>query len=91
VEPKRNSYTVASLLLPELRDQARKLEARKGNGEPTGAPVIERILKFLDFGREENVEDIGDSEQELIDNLDRHKEKDAFAKQLHSEFIGKRY
>jgi len=52
--------------------EARKLEAGKGNGELTGAPIVERILKLLDFGRKENVEDIADSEQELIDNVDWH-------------------
>jgi hypothetical protein len=87
VEPKREFYTVADLLLPELSDQIRKLEARKEGKEAPVGPAIERILNFLDFGREENVDDAIDDEQELIDNVDRHKKDDEFAKELHGEFI----
>jgi hypothetical protein len=87
IEPKRVFYTTANLLLPELGDQIHMLEAgKRGDGEPI-APAIERILNFLDFGREENVNDDGNEEQEAIDNVDSHKEDGAFVEQLHEEFI----
>jgi hypothetical protein len=87
IEPKRVFYTTANLLLPELGDQIHMLEAgKRGDGEPI-APAIERILNFVDFGREENVNDDGNEEQEAIDNVDSHKEDGAFVEQLHEEFI----
>jgi hypothetical protein len=87
ISPRRDFYAIADFLLPELGDQIRKGEGRKKGGGAPIAPDIERILNFLDFGREENVNDDIDEEQELIDNLDRHKKNNGFAKQLHEEFI----
>lgn len=86
ISPRRDFYEIAALLLPELSDQIRKSEANKKREGTPIAPEIERILNFIDFGREENVSNDIDEEEELIDNVDRHK-KDTFANQLHEEFI----
>ena len=87
IAPKRDFYTVADLLMPELSDEVGKLKAEKGDEELTVTGTMEHMLRFIDFGREENVEDAVDEEQELIDNVDRHKDSNCLAKQLHEEFV----
>jgi hypothetical protein len=87
IEPKKDFYAIADLLMPELSDQARTLEARKRGEEVPIAPTVERILEFLDFGNEEKNEESIDTERELIDNVDRHKKNNPYANQIHKALI----
>jgi hypothetical protein len=87
IEPKNDFYTIANLLLPELSEQARRLEARKRGEGVSISPAVEHFLEFLDFGNEEEDEDTIDTEQELLDNLDRHKESNHYAKQIYETFV----
>jgi hypothetical protein len=86
ISPRRDFYATANLLLPELSEQIRKRDGgESAEGTPVD-PIMDQMLNFLDFGREENVKDTFDEERELIDTVDRHKKNDNYAKQLHEEF-----
>jgi len=99
VDAKSDFYAVANLLMPELIEQVRKVEARKRGADVSISSAAEPVLEFFRkkffhknsvFENEEGERDLLEEEQELIDNLERHKMKNEEARRIHEALIASR-